>query len=112
MARSRGAPNAMRSLAQKPSAGPQRARARGRGDVGECDAAVPGALTKSSLARRARTPYVRGFAAWLLYDFRSERRQTGFQRGFNRKGLIAEDKVTAKPAFHVLAALYLSLGRS
>lgn len=53
-----------------------------------------------------RTPYVRGLAAWLLYDFRSERRQTGFQRGFNRKGLIAEDKQTKKAAFHTLAALY------
>ncbi len=53
-----------------------------------------------------RTSYVRGYAAWLLYDFRSERRQTGFQRGFNRKGLIAEDKTTRKLAFETLAAIY------
>lgn len=52
------------------------------------------------------TPWIRGFAAWLLYDFRSERRQTSFQRGFNRKGLIAEDKATKKLAFSVLAALF------
>ena len=45
-------------------------------------------------------------AAWLLYDFRSPRRQTGFQKGFNRKGLIAEDKRTRKLAFATLAALY------
>lgn len=57
-----------------------------------------------ALLRQA--PFVRGLAAWLLYDFRSERRQTGFQRGFNRKGLIAEDKRTRKAAFHALAALY------
>ena len=50
--------------------------------------------------------YVRGFCAWLLYDFRSERRQTGFQLGFNRKGLIAEDKRTRKMAFEVLAQWY------
>ncbi len=57
-------------------------------------------------AEISRTPYVRGLAAWLLYDFRSERRQIGFQRGFNRKGLIAEDKQTRKAAFQTLAALY------
>lgn len=54
----------------------------------------------------ARTPYVCGYAAWLLYDFRSERRQTGFQRGFNRKGLIADDKETKKLAFAMLAEIY------
>ena len=54
----------------------------------------------------SRTPWIRGIAAWLLYDFRSERRQTGFQRGFNRKGLIADDKSTKKMAFEVLAELY------
>ncbi|TCR69617.1 glycoside hydrolase family 2 TIM barrel-domain containing protein [Bosea sp. BK604] len=58
----------------------------------------------------ARTPWIRGMAAWLLYDFRSERRQTGFQRGFNRKGLIAEDKTTKKAAFAVLAELYRNQG--
>lgn len=47
-------------------------------------------------------PYVQGLAAWLLYDFRSERRQTRFQRGWNRKGLIAEDKATKKLAFAAL----------
>lgn len=51
-------------------------------------------------------PYVRGFVPWLLYDFASERRQTVFNRGFNRKGLIAEDKRTRKLAFEVLARLY------
>jgi beta-glucuronidase len=61
-------------------------------------------------AELRQAPYVRGLAAWLLYDFRSERRQTGFQRGFNRKGLIAEDKATRKAAFHALAALYRAQG--
>jgi beta-glucuronidase len=58
----------------------------------------------------ARTPWIRGIAAWLLYDFRSQRRQTGFQRGFNRKGLIAEDKRTKKLAFSVLRDLYARSG--
>ena len=54
----------------------------------------------------SRVPWVAGYAAWLLYDFRSERRQTGFQKGFNRKGLIAADKRTRKAAFHVLAEAF------
>jgi beta-glucuronidase len=49
-----------------------------------------------------RFPYVQGIAVWLLYDFRSERRQTRFQRGWNRKGLVAEDKTTRKAAFAAL----------
>jgi beta-glucuronidase len=53
-----------------------------------------------------RIPYVRGYIAWLLYDFRTERRQTRFQRGLSRKGLIAEDKATKKQAFAFLAAHY------
>jgi beta-glucuronidase len=50
--------------------------------------------------------YVCGMTPWLLYDFRSERRQTVFNQGFNRKGLIAEDKTTRKLAFEVLAQAY------
>jgi beta-glucuronidase len=51
-------------------------------------------------------PYVQGFCPWLLYDYRTERRQTRFQRGWNRKGLIAADKTTRKLAFDVLAEAY------
>ncbi|MBB4264568.1 glycoside hydrolase family 2 protein [Roseospira visakhapatnamensis] len=50
--------------------------------------------------------YVKGMSPWILYDFRVERRQNVFQRGFNRKGLIAADKTTRKAAFQVLAAYY------
>jgi beta-glucuronidase len=53
--------------------------------------------------------YVQGFCPWLLYDFRSERRQTTLQGGWNRKGLIAEDKETRKLAFEVLARRYQAL---
>ncbi|WP_199777458.1 glycoside hydrolase family 2 TIM barrel-domain containing protein [Bosea sp. FBZP-16] len=61
---------------------------------------------RQQVRRLAATPYVAGIAAWLLYDFRTERRQTGFQKGFNRKGLIAEDKTTRKLAFAVLTELF------
>ncbi len=52
---------------------------------------------------------VRGTCPWVLYDFRSPRRQTSYQRGFNRKGLIAEDKETKKAAFAVVADAYRRL---
>ncbi|MBL8669338.1 MAG: glycoside hydrolase family 2 [Alphaproteobacteria bacterium] len=51
-------------------------------------------------------PWIKGAFPWVLYDFRSERRQTRFQKGFNRKGLIAEDKRTKKAAFEAIRALY------
>lgn len=54
-------------------------------------------------------PWLRGISPWILYDFRVERRQGIYQRGWNRKGLIAGDKTTKKPAFDVLAAWYADL---
>ncbi len=63
-------------------------------------------LPPSRSARIAAAPYIAGLAAWLLYDFRTERRQTSFQRGFNRKGLIGADKATRKLAFDALAGSY------
>ena len=60
-------------------------------------------IHRQQLAILDRFPYVRGYIPWLLYDYRTERRQTRFQRGFNRKGLIAEDKKTRKCAFALLA---------
>ncbi|MEP0455063.1 MAG: glycoside hydrolase family 2 TIM barrel-domain containing protein, partial [Roseibium sp.] len=53
--------------------------------------------------------YIKGISPWILYDFRVERRQNVFQRGFNRKGLIAADKKTRKPAFDVLRAFYAEM---
>ncbi len=50
--------------------------------------------------------YIKGMSPWILYDFRVERRQNIFQRGWNRKGLIAADKATKKPAFQILADHY------
>ncbi len=54
---------------------------------------------------RARD-YIAGVFPWILYDFRSLRRQTSVQRGWNRKGLIAQDKATRKLAFGVLKQRY------
>ncbi len=71
----------------------------------ECQADI----YRQQLAMIAGVPWLRGFCAWLLYDFRSERRQTRFAGGFNRKGLIAEDKATRKLSFHVLAQVYAGM---
>ena len=71
----------------------------------ECQAHI----YEQQIAHLAAAPYVCGMTPWLLYDFRSERRQTVFNQGFNRKGLIAEDKTTRKLAFGVLSRYYLAL---
>ena len=54
----------------------------------------------------AKIDAVKGFCPWILYDFRSERRKNGFQKGYNRKGLIDADKETKKLAFHALRRFY------
>ncbi len=53
-------------------------------------------------------PALCGFVPWLLYDFRSPRRNNIFQQGFNRKGLIAQDKQTKKAGFDVLSGFFHS----
>ncbi len=63
-------------------------------------------MYRGQIAIADTADYICGMTPWLLYDFRSERRQTVFNRGFNRKGLIAEDKATRKLAFEVLARAY------
>jgi beta-glucuronidase len=50
--------------------------------------------------------YVRGLTPWILYDFTCPRRQNRYQNGYNRKGLIAEDKETKKKAFITLQSFY------
>jgi beta-glucuronidase len=73
----------------------------------ECQANI----YEQQIAMISEAEYVCGMTPWLLYDFRSERRQTEFNQGFNRKGLIAQDKKTRKQAFDVLATFYHSFER-
>ncbi len=49
---------------------------------------------------------IHGMTPWVLYDFRTPKRQNKFQLGFNRKGLIDSDKSTKKMAFYVLQTYY------
>lgn len=55
--------------------------------------------------------YVKGISPWVLYDFRAERRQNIWQKGWNRKGLIAQDKTTRKEAFAIMKSFYEALQR-
>ena len=64
---------------------------------------------REQFAVLATAPYIRGITPWILYDFRTERRQTSIQQGWNLKGLLAADKQTKKQAFDVLAQHYASL---
>jgi len=51
--------------------------------------------------------FIAGTTPWILYDFRCPRRLNRYQEGFNRKGLIAEDRVSKKCAFFVMQKFYL-----
>jgi beta-glucuronidase len=68
----------------------------------DCQAAI----FRDQIAVVRDVDWICGFFPWLLYDFRSPRRQTRFQQGMNRKGLIAEDKATRKLAFEVIRRFY------
>jgi beta-glucuronidase len=61
---------------------------------------------RRQIATLSRLDYVKGMSPWILYDFRTERRQGIYQRGWNRKGLVAADKTTRKEAFGILSDFY------
>ena len=63
-------------------------------------------IYRNQVATLREIPFVRGMTPWVLYDFRSLRRQNSYQRGYNIKGLIARDKRSKKAAFAVLQAFY------
>lgn len=50
--------------------------------------------------------YIAGTSPWVLFDFRSPRRNNGFQLGYNRKGLMDELKKSKKAAFFVMQRFY------
>ena len=54
----------------------------------------------------SKIPQVRGFAPWVLADFRSPTRNIPvLQDGFNRKGLVSE-KGEKKQAFYFVKKIY------
>ena len=64
---------------------------------------------RRQFAVMSRFPSVVGTAPWVLYDFRSPLRQNKYQRGYNRKGLVADDHRTRKLAFDIVRDLYEGL---
>ena len=61
---------------------------------------------KQQTTRLNQASYIRGMTPWILYDFRTERRQNPFQQGYNLKGLIDRDHRSKKLSFTVLADFY------
>ena len=67
------------------------------------------ALYEKQVAVFKQCPYIAGITPWILYDFRCPRRTNRYQEGFNRKGLIAEDRETKKLAFYVMQDFYAKI---
>lgn len=66
---------------------------------------------RNQIAILQKLDYVKGISPWILYDFRAERRQNKWQKGWNRKGLIAQDKITRKEGFRIMQGFYQQLAR-
>ncbi|GAB6090621.1 PhzF family phenazine biosynthesis isomerase [Spirochaeta dissipatitropha] len=69
-------------------------------------------IYETQLSILGSTPYVQGISPWILHDFRCPRRTNRYQKGYNRKGLLAEDKKTRKLAFFTLQDFYRKLAGS
>ncbi|MGY3570246.1 glycoside hydrolase family 2 protein [Vibrio paucivorans] len=64
---------------------------------------------KKQIEYLEKLDYIKGISPWILYEFRVERRQNMFQKGWNRKGLISNDKFTKKESFKLLGEFYAKL---
>ncbi|MDR0623949.1 MAG: hypothetical protein LBG10_05910 [Treponema sp.] len=64
------------------------------------------ALYEKQVAALKKCAYIAGATPWILYDFRCPRRLNRYQEGFNRKGLIDQDRKTKKLAFDVMKNFY------
>jgi beta-glucuronidase len=63
-------------------------------------------LYKKQFETIKKCPFIRGTTPWIFVDFRAVRRLNKYQEGFNRKGLIAEDRKTKKKAYYVTQKHY------
>lgn len=85
--------------------------AQGGPETGLFSEAFMAEVYRNQIAILRGLDYVKGISPWILYDFRAERRQNAWQKGWNRKGLIAQDKATKKEAFGIMKAFYDELKR-
>ncbi|MCR5289363.1 MAG: hypothetical protein K6E51_05175 [Treponema sp.] len=65
---------------------------------------------KKQTALIGTIPYIKGTTPWILFDFRTPRRMSKYQHGYNTKGLLSADKTHKKLAFYVLQAFYKNRG--
>jgi beta-glucuronidase len=64
------------------------------------------ALYEKQVETMGKIPYIKGISPWILYDFRCPRRTNPWQKHYNRKGLLNEDKTQYKEAFYVMQTFY------
>lgn len=57
-------------------------------------------LHENSYKQLAARPYIWGTYVWNMFDFASDGRAEGGQRGINDKGLVTRDRATRKDAFY------------
>lgn len=51
-------------------------------------------------------PFICGVTPWILYDYRSMRRMSSLQKGYNLKGLLSANRKHKKQAFWTLQKIY------
>lgn len=78
-------------------------------ETGRFSEAFMGDVYRKQIEILRKLDYIKGISPWVLYDFRAERRQNTWQKGWNRKGLIAQDKATKKVAFGIMQDFYAEL---
>ncbi len=83
--------------------------AMGGPETGRFSEAFMAEVYRNQIEILRKLDYVKGISPWVLYDFRAERRQNAWQKGWNRKGLIAGDKATKKAAFGIMQDFYAQL---
>lgn len=66
-------------------------------------------LYKKQFETISKSPFIKGTTPWIFIDFRAVRRQNKYQEGYNRKGLICEDRKTKKLAYYVTQEHYSNL---
>jgi len=63
-------------------------------------------IYKKQIETLSEIEYIKGMSPWILYDFRSPRRQNKYQNGYNLKGLLSKDKKHKKLAYYVMQEFY------
>jgi len=58
----------------------------------------------------SQIPFIKGTTPWILFDFRTPRRMSSWQKGRNTKGLLSADKTHKKLAYYVMQSFYKKRG--